>query len=1078
MTQTPSSSPSYSVEEYTEAEIEIFDQIMENVNVSAGSSTPMNPRASPPATRQSSSSPSKRPLRLKEGAVAGLHRVAEQRAQSAAEEAQAQSASIADAQAQPPAEDSSRLRPPPGHQRSVSPGMFSPHPTTHHPLHHPSYPTHSVSPVPPAAHLNHRPPRHPHSTSPGPLASPFVSHPNLSAALHPTSASGYPYPPPFLQPYGFYNPQHSAPPQHMPGANSSSSMVPMIPTPTATSSPSVIPTTRAEPIILPVPAASTVASPPTQPTTPAEASKKLPVTTTASSTDQPPSSQNSERAAGAQDVDEGASEGLDEDDSLFGSEGLPGLDDVCTGEDNPSPGGRPSKQKLDACDRICKKLGEWLVEESEAAGVELATLYERLGGKMLRAQRRKSRWNGYQSFATHPAHMDVELGRLKGSDVPWDGTSKPTTKQLGEAYRLYIEEKGEDQAKSLMDVWNMMREIEVVQKKGERKRTFKTAVEQLKNFAEYLRNRYNIHLWAIIAGGQIQSDQLYTFVCGLHESAGFAKGALAVGEDDIGELFQAWIFNRNAAKFTNQQIAAMAHERGLTVTGPGIDEEVASPSKAASSASSEIRISTRTSAPAKKNVRDLIRAAVKRRFDECLNTLNKSFKVTANLPWSTLASECVELGLQITNYPQGIYYPWTEVDRTGKASKTNRGIRNIPQEHQSILVDACEQGHKHRLTIVNADPIQLENNLIPVLITAPDDKGKVIEFFAKDIAGCLEGVKASSKKKVKFEEVEGDLTAPASRPTLNRSAKTKAKPDYGDKDTEAVVSDSELSQSEEDTPKHSKTGGNKSGAQGRRIQKSPGTPSPEKGPIRPTKGSRRLVSPFAAMGNKPNTSSASLSTTPKRGDAKKVITMDEFDNGAFVPDPVLPKRTSDSVATGEGPPNKRPRQDIQVIRPTPVSKPVAPTSSPATEATPQQPQPHVAETQPPVEASPMSTSPQELPQWQQQVSAPYQPQYSHPQYAIPGPYHNQFAGQQPPTTSSPSFHGQFHPLPSHTTSHMQHPIPGPQQQPSYPGHMGHMPDALQAQMAHLLQSFYMNQRQPASSIQQMQPPPPPGAGQQ
>ncbi|KAK1224488.1 hypothetical protein PQX77_012601 [Marasmius sp. AFHP31] len=762
MTQTPSSSPSYSVEEYTEAEIEIFDQIMENVNGSVRSPTPINPRASAPTTCQSSSSPSKRPLRLKEGAVQALHRVAEQRAQSAAEEqaqAQAQSASIADAQAQPSAVDNLHLRPPPGHQRSASPSSFSAHAAAHHPLHHPSYPTHSVSPIPPVAHPNH------HSTSPGPLASPFVAHPNLSTGLHPTSANGYPYPPPFLPPYGFYNPQHSAPPQHMPNASSSSSPVPTIPAPATTSVPPTIPTTRTEPAFSPVPAARTVASPATQvqvsneslspqaptaaiPTTPAQASNELPATVTGSSTDQPPSSQNSEPAAGAQDIDESASEGLDEDDPILGTEGLPGLDDACTSEDSPSPGGRPSKKKIDACDRICKKLGEWLVEESEAAGVELATLYERLGGKVIRAQRRKSRWNGYQSFATHPAHMAVELGRLINLEVPWDGTSKPTTKQLGEAYRLYIKEKGQEQAKSLMDVWNMMREIEAVQKKGERKRTFKAAVKQLKNFAEYLRNRYNIHLWAIIAGGQIRSDQLYTFVCGLHESAGFAKGALAVGEDDIGKLFQAWIFNRNAAKLTNQQIAAMAHDRGLTVTGPGIDEEIASPSKATSS---EIRISSRTSAPAKKNVRDLIRAAVKRRFDECLNTLNKSFK--------------------------GIHYPWTEVDRGGKTSKTNRGIHNIPQEHQSVLVDACEEGHKHRLTIVNADPIQLENNLIPVLVTAPNEKGKIIEFFAKDIAGCLEGVKAGSKKKVKFEEVEGDLTVSGSRPTLNRSAKTKAKPD-------------------------------------------------------------------------------------------------------------------------------------------------------------------------------------------------------------------------------------------------------------------------------------------------------------
>ncbi|KAK1224487.1 hypothetical protein PQX77_012600 [Marasmius sp. AFHP31] len=292
-----------------------------------------------------------------------------------------------------------------------------------------------------------------------------------------------------------------------------------------------------------------------------------------------------------------------------------------------------------------------------------------------------------------------------------------------------------------------------------------------------------------------------------------------------------------------------------------------------------------------------------------------------------------------------------------------------------------------------------------------------------------------------------------------------------------MESDSEMSQSEEETPKPSR-GGTKSATQARRGRKSPGTPSPEKGPVRPTKGGRQLASPFTAMGNKPSVSSASASTTPKK-DTKKVITIDEFHDGAFVPDPTLPKRASDSVVTGEGPPNKRPRQDTRAIRPTPISKPVPPTPSPATEATLQQMQPHVAETRPPAEDSPMSTSPQEHPQWQQQMPAPYQAQYPHPQYPIPGPYHNQFAGQPPPTASSPSFQGQFHShLPPNTTSHMQHPIPGPQQQPPYPGHMGHIPQALQAQMAQLFQSFYMNQQQPASSAQHTQPPPPSGPRQQ
>ncbi|KAK1226014.1 hypothetical protein PQX77_011013, partial [Marasmius sp. AFHP31] len=450
---------------------------------------------------------------------------------------------------------------------------------------------------------------------------------------------------------------------------------------------------------------------------------------------------------------------------------------------------------------------------------------------------------------------------------------------------------------------------------------------------------------------------------------------------------------------------------------------------------------------------------------ECLSALNKTFKVASNLPWSTLASECVELGLQITNYPQDIHFPWTETDR---ANKTNRGIRNIPPEHQSILVDACEEDHKYRLTIVNADPIQLENNLIPVLVTAPDVNGKTSEFFAKQIPGCLEGLKghASAKKKVKFEVEESLPAASTSRAKLDRSAKNKPKPDYGNKDVEVEDSEEldELTQSEdetEDTPRPPKAG-NSSGPQGRRSRRPTPTSSPAKGS---SKAARKLTSPFAAMGNELSVSSAPTPSTPKRKDSKKVITTDDFNAGAFVPmDLAVSKRTSDTVAAGEGPPNKRARQDPKAI---PSVLP------PVTEATPQQQRPHdVAMHQPNETPAPVSTSPHDPPQWQQPLPVPYHAQYMHshvhPQYAIPGSYQNQPTGPPPPNASLSSFHGHIHPHPPpNTTSHMPPPL-GMHQQPAYPGPM---PQALQAQMEQLLRSFY--EQQPAPSVQPMQPPPPP-----
>ncbi|KAK1234214.1 hypothetical protein PQX77_002590 [Marasmius sp. AFHP31] len=649
MTQDPTPSPSYSVDDYTEAELQVFDRIMETTNASGRSSTPVGNTSS--AARQSSISPSKRPIKLKEGAPPGLHRVAEERAQSAAEERAQLSAQLG---AQSANEEETHLAAPPllDHRQSQSPGPFGVHTTTYNhppqPLHprlpHPLYPhphpvahphphpvtpgLHSTSPVPPSApntgpqfsYHAHSPHPHPaspslHSTSPVPTSAANPGHnfsyPAPQHGPHTTGSSGYPYPPPpqaYLQPYGYaqpYGPQHSVPPQPQNMSTGPTSVAPTAPTAATATVP------------LAAPATTSSISPTTQ--RPIPANPSVPATTNASSMAESLPSASQSSVADTKDSEEGASdeEDIPEDENMLGSEGLPGLDELS--EDHSSPGGRPSKKKLDACDRICKKLGEWVIAESKAEGVEASDIYDRFGGKVLRAQRRKSRWNGYQSYAAHPTYKGVELGHLEGSDCPWDGESNPTTLQLRTAYKLFIKEKGEDEARSLMDVWNMLRTIEAVQKKGERKRTFKAIVSQLKNFAEYIRNRYNIHLWAIIAGGQIRSDQLYTFVCGLHESAGFAKGALAVGEDDIGELFQSWIFNRNAAKFTNQQIAAMAHERGLKVTGPGIDEEMGpsatTPSTSTPLPTPEIRITTRPGAPTKKakkeNVRATIRVAVK-----------------------------------------------------------------------------------------------------------------------------------------------------------------------------------------------------------------------------------------------------------------------------------------------------------------------------------------------------------------------------------------------------------------------------------------------------------------------------------
>ncbi|KAJ8092820.1 hypothetical protein PM082_023649 [Marasmius tenuissimus] len=135
---------------------------------------------------------------------------------------------------------------------------------------------------------------------------------------------------------------------------------------------------------------------------------------------------------------------LEEEETLLGREGLPGLDEEESegDEERQNVGGRPRKEDAEAAETICKEVGEMIVAKCKEKGIETGLVYGKIGGKVSRAQRRKTIWNGFQSLAASPnlEHRRIALESLANSECAWDGKSKPSTFQLKTAYCLFLGE--------------------------------------------------------------------------------------------------------------------------------------------------------------------------------------------------------------------------------------------------------------------------------------------------------------------------------------------------------------------------------------------------------------------------------------------------------------------------------------------------------------------------------------------------------------------------------------------------------------------------------------------------------------
>ncbi|KAK1216954.1 hypothetical protein PQX77_020401 [Marasmius sp. AFHP31] len=1030
-----SRTPSYDFEEYTEEQLKFADLIdpPSGVQNTMHTSTP-------------NSSPSKRRITLTGAAIGSIRRVANEREEAnRREEANARSPQpasdeegrphhnplvppIATLSSVPPnapgptagvAEDASRR------SESLGPFGYVPHGNSHGGQPGAVYPPSSTSPVP-------------------------FGYPPIGSAAHPAQNVAQAYPPyhpaypnhlgaayGFHYPYGAH-PNGSTPTSHPlplpPPPSTSPSLPPQLPQPPQPPTASSLPpqpqsTSHLQPLPPLVstssnrPAVSTTVPllPGSHPATDADLegglniapSNAAPSNKSAAETSvEAPAVVNQPTSNPTQDV-ENDSDGAE---SLFDGD----LSDPGPLPSSPSKAnGRPSWEKIEAADELCRKIVSYIAKKCADGNLETMLVYDRLCGKVLKSKNSLHEWNEYQSYVIAEQNKAKELGRLDGTDLAWDGVSNPTPEQIAKAWQLFKAEHGEE-VKNMMEMWAMVKEIVTSQTQGERKRDFLSVQNQLINLINWVYNRYNIHIWAILAGGLSRSDQTFSLLCELNMCKGFSQ-VLGVAPEVIARCLNVPCppndpsSYQNALKVSNQQFAAMGAMRGLKVTGPGVDEE----SPVSALPTSVLPPPSAASTPKKQKpnpMKEDVRAVVKARIDECLAVLGRSF-TRKTLPWSTLAHECIEVGVQVVNYPLSTLFPWEEPQTTKTAGKkpSNRGIKNLPPADQSRLVDACRADRQHRLSLVSADSILLENGDLPIFISAPDAAGNVTKRFAKDIPGCLESVKVvrnARERKVKFEEVDMDVPASSTsdtRASHARAAKNKAKPKYGITDSEESLSDL----TEDDTPRVKSKGGTAKKYKTPAIV--PETPSPDRVKVAPAKDTQ----PAPSKGNTRARSQvdASNPTTPKK--PTKAITAAEFSQGGFEKvDFGILKRGSEATAQ-EGPASKKlkPTEKSEVPKPPSMSSSRAQTKGP-TSSGQLPPAPHhlphpqalggdgSSTSAPQTAATPPPLPPPPF-QWQSQgpssSNAPYPMPYHPAMYGIPPAHpHALPSAHQPPTSTHPA----------------------------------------------------------------------------
>ncbi|KAL0572366.1 hypothetical protein V5O48_009601 [Marasmius crinis-equi] len=409
-------------------------------------------------------------------------------------------------------------------------------------------------------------------------------------------------------------------------------------------------------------------------------------------------------------------------------------------------GGRPTAEQLLRIDQGLKKVDQAFRDLSKVTGIEVPSLLDRYFSKVKGTKRKTGRhlWNDYERYIKVPEHMVEEMARLNDiKDLRWDGKSHPTSDQTRKAYQFFLSAHGDDKARHIITLWAFSEDITPTQQRARRRRIWEAAVHEVDSLGDRLRDLYQIHLFALLVGGQVQSDQSFHHVYEKHESAGFSEKGWVL---DAEELIAA---EGTLREFTNQQLADMCETRGLTVSGLGVDNT----SKAGKPRESKSAVGNK--AP---RVRDVILNVAKEN--------GISLSTDGTLPWKNLPKVCIDRGIQMYNYPLGVREPWKT-----PSSRRHQGAAELNETEQKAFIAQCEQDHEYRFEFRQVDPLSLRNNDIPILVSAPKPDGKRCESFAREVPD----LKVKGKKAVVKSEKDSDSSssqAPAGSEALPPSTRT------------------------------------------------------------------------------------------------------------------------------------------------------------------------------------------------------------------------------------------------------------------------------------------------------------------
>ncbi|KAL0061238.1 hypothetical protein AAF712_011944 [Marasmius tenuissimus] len=450
-------------------------------------------------------------------------------------------------------------------------------------------------------------------------------------------------------------------------------------------------------------------------------------------------------------------------------------------------GGRPSQNTIGVLEKLCDEFDKRVLATSKATGLTKAYIYGFIN-KTCKGQRDLNTWNKFQPFTLNDDNFDKEVvARVTDSSCKYPGYGGASPIQIQTAYASFMAEHGEEGTKKILGLWHDEHEVEISQTKGSRKWMFNTAVCQVSNMSKTLRNKHSIYTFTLMIGGIIGTDQDLAYICQEGESNGFAESGFLFGPRALISLYRAYVGNSVAITYTNNQLAAFACERGLTISGRGIEDAEAesSPTKGVMSGVVSTKAVQEAPSVAKSKEKADILAIVKARVTEGIGAFSKKGNT---LYWATITEQCLSDGVQITGYPPNAKQPWALLKLP--PNERTCGIKSMSKDDQDFIIQACNKpkGSEYRLQFSRVDNADLAHNRIPLLVTAPDNDRNKTEVFVSAIdgldaiqqkiigAGNGTGAGTANKPRVHFkaEDMDTDLT-PVSTLLTHHKARSRTR---------------------------------------------------------------------------------------------------------------------------------------------------------------------------------------------------------------------------------------------------------------------------------------------------------------